>query len=53
MLFATSQIEKMHGFEEDVVQLKCKNETLENVQEFKLFEITIAQLEKTPKQYNK
>ena len=41
MLFPTSQLEKLHGFEQDVVELKCKDKTLENVKEFKLLDITI------------
>ena len=36
MLLTASQIEKLHGFEQDVVELnKCKDKTLENVNEFK------------------
>ena len=34
-------MEKLHGFEQDVVELKCKDKTLENVKEFKLLDITI------------
>ena len=34
-------MEKLHGFEQDVVELKCKDKTLENVSEFKLLGITI------------
>ena len=39
--FTTSQMEKLHGFEQDVVKLKCMDKTLENVNEFKLLVITI------------
>ena len=41
MLFTTSQMEKFHVFEQNVVELKCKDKTLENVivNEFKLLEI--------------
>ena len=41
MLLTTSQMEKLHGFEQDVAELKCNNKTLENVNEFKLLGITI------------
>ena len=41
MLFTASQMEKLHGFEQDVVELKCKGKTLENVNEFKLIGVTI------------
>ena len=34
-------MKKLHGFEQDVVELKCKEKTLENVNEFKLLGITI------------
>ena len=34
-------MEKLHGFEQDVVELKCKGKTLENVNEFKLIGVTI------------
>ena len=34
-------MEKLHVFEQDVVELKCKDKTLENVKEFKLLNITI------------
>ena len=40
MLFTTSQMEKMHGLKQDVVKLKCKYKTLENVDGFKLLGIT-------------
>ena len=36
----TSLMEKMHGFEQDVVELKSKDKTPENVNELKLFAIT-------------
>ena len=41
MLFTTSQMEKLHGFEQDVVELKCKDKTLENANKFKLLGVTI------------
>ena len=41
MLLTTSQMEKLHGFEQDVAELKCNNKTLESVNEFKLLGITI------------
>ena len=41
MLFTISQMEKLHGFEEDVVEHKCKDKTLENVNKFKLLGLTI------------
>ena len=41
MLFNNSRIEKLHGFGQDVVELKCKDKTLENVNEFKFLGITI------------
>ena len=41
MLFTTSQMEKFHGFEQDVVELKCKDKTMEILNEFELFGITI------------
>ena len=41
MLFTTSQIEKLHGFEQDVVERKCKGKTLENANKFKLLGVTI------------
>ena len=41
MLFTTNQMEKLHGFEQDVVELKCKDKTLENVNKHKLLGITI------------
>ena len=41
MLFIASQLEKLHGFEQDVVELKCRDKTLENVSKFTLFGITI------------
>ena len=41
MLFTISQMEQLHGFEQDTVELKCKYKTLENVNELKLLEITI------------
>ena len=34
-------MEKLHGFEQDLVELKCKDKTLGNVSEFKLLGITI------------
>ena len=34
-------MEKLHGFEQDVVEFKCKDKTLENVKKFKLLRITI------------
>ena len=34
-------MEKFHGFDQDVVKLKCKDKTLQNVNEFKLLGITI------------
>ena len=48
---STSQVEKLHGFEQNVVELKSKDNTLENVNEFKLLGITIDkiwQLETAP-----
>ena len=36
-----SPMEKSHFFEQDVVELKCKDKTPENVNEFKLLGITI------------
>ena len=33
---------KLHGFEQDVVELKCKSKTLENAKEFKRPGITIV-----------
>ena len=41
MLFTTTQMEMLHGFEQDEVELKCKDETLENVNKFKLLGIKI------------
>ena len=41
MLFTTSQMEKFHGFEQDVVELKCKDKTMEILNEFELLGITI------------
>ena len=40
-LFTTRQMEKLHGFEQDEVELKCKDKTQENVNKFKLLGITI------------
>ena len=42
MLFTTSQMEKLHGLEQDVVKFKCKDKTLENGEKFKLLGITIG-----------
>ena len=42
MLCTTSQMGKLHGFEEDLVEFKCKDKTLENVNKFKLLGITIV-----------
>ena len=33
-------IQKLRGFEQDVVEFKCKDKTLENVNEFKFLRIT-------------
>ena len=41
MLFTTSQMEKLHSFEQDVIELKYKGKNLENVNEFKPLWITI------------
>ena len=41
---STSQAEKLHGFEQNVVELKSKDNTLENVNEFKLLGITIDKI---------
>ena len=41
MLFTNNHMEKLHGFGQDVVELKCKDKTLENVNEFKFLGITI------------
>ena len=35
---------KLHGFEQDVVELKWKNKTLENAKEFKRPGITILKI---------
>ena len=35
MSFTTSHMEKLHGFEQDAVELKCNDKTLENPNEFK------------------
>ena len=40
MIFTISQMEKFHGFGQVVVELECKDKTLENVYEFKLLQIT-------------
>ena len=40
-LFTTSQMEQLHGFEQEVVGLKCKDKILKNVNEFKLLGITV------------
>ena len=40
-MFTNSHMEKLHGFGQDVVELKCKDKTLENVNEFKFLGITI------------
>ena len=51
---STSQVEKLHGFEQNVVELKSKDNTLENVNEFKLLGITIDkiwQLKTAPQHY--
>ena len=34
-------MEKLHGFAQDIVELKCKDKTLENIGEFKLLALTI------------
>ena len=34
-------MERLHGFEQYVVELECKDKTLENVNEFKLLTIAI------------
>lgn len=34
-------MEKLHGFEQDAVELKCNDKTLENPNEFKLLGITV------------
>ena len=39
MLFTTSQIEKLHGFEQEVVEFEYKDKILENANEFKLLGI--------------
>ena len=41
MLFTTYQMEMLYGFEQDVVEIKFKDKTLENINEFKLLGITI------------
>ena len=41
MSFTTSHMEKLHGFEQDAVELKCNDKTLENPNEFKLLGITV------------
>ena len=41
MLFTNSHMEKLHGFGQDVIELKCKDKTLQNVNEFKFLGITI------------
>ena len=38
MLFTTSQMEKLHGFEQGAIELKCKDKT---PKEFRLHGITI------------
>ena len=55
MLFTISQMEKFHGFGQVVVELECKDKTLENVYEFKLLQITTDKNLnwKKHKQYNK
>ena len=35
MSFTTSHVEKLHVFEQDAVELKCNDKTLENPNEFK------------------
>ena len=41
MSFTTSHVEKLHVFEQDAVELKCNDKTLENPNEFKLLGITV------------
>ena len=41
MLFTTSQMETFHGFELDVAELKCKDKTMEILNEFELLGIAI------------
>ena len=44
ILFTTSQMKKLHGFEKDVVEFKYKDKTLENGNKFKLLRITIGKI---------
>ena len=41
MLFTICKMEKLHGFDQNVVEFKCKDKTLDNVNEFKLLGMTI------------
>ena len=52
VLFTTSQMEKLLGSEQDLVELKCKDKTLENVNKFKLLRITIDKNLNRKKQIN-
>ena len=42
MLFTTSQLEKLHGLEQHVLEFKCNYKTLENVNKFKLLGKTMG-----------
>ena len=52
ILFTISQMEKLHGLEQDVVKLKWKDKTLQNVHKFKLLAITIGKNLNWKKQIN-
>ena len=44
MLFTTNKMEKLHLFEQNVVELKCKDKSLENVNKIKFLGITIDKI---------